>query len=123
MYTEQRLKIAVSDFLNEVQQKTGVDDLYIDKMRPSVVKMFKDTSRFILPEQKEKFLQKALIRVKTQSDLKATLAHLSLLSEESKKLHHLSPDENRRISFTTALVINTFININGGFGKNIRVYS
>ena len=120
---KQRVDKEVSDFLIELKHKTGVDDVFISNMRPQVQRVFASTPNSRLSKEKSVFVKKAQIRVRTQIDLKNTLEHLNILSERKIATKVVSKAEAQRLSFTTALVVNTLLKTYGGFGPVDKIYS
>ncbi|MBN2801727.1 MAG: hypothetical protein JXR91_01400 [Deltaproteobacteria bacterium] len=122
-YLNQPINKLISDFLNEIQKETGVDDIFLAKMRPSVKKMFLSSSEDKIGEKKDVLMKKAKFRVESQKSLQDTLEHLNNLSNNAPYPNMLTIEERQRISFTTALVINTMLKTYGGFGTTIKILS
>ncbi|MBN2340369.1 MAG: hypothetical protein JXX29_00305 [Deltaproteobacteria bacterium] len=111
----------IDEFMNEMQQKTGVGNDFLTTIRPAVRKMFQHTEPENLSDAKESFVKKAQIHVQTLAHLSNTLEHLAMLSEREKTTPLLTPAMAKQLAFTKGIVVNTLIKTYGGFGSRVTI--
>ncbi|MBN2715625.1 MAG: hypothetical protein JXX14_07195 [Deltaproteobacteria bacterium] len=111
----------VSEFINELHQRTGAGSDFLNVIRPAVYRMFQTVDVLNLGDAKDAFMRKAELHVQTLAHLSRTLNHLARLSEQEKSNPALTPAMIRQLEFTRGVVVNTLLKTYGGFGARATI--